>query len=197
MVKELEEEHDTHAKFLADVKQMENDNEEAQLNAHLWLMLLLHEKIPSLLLKVQVVSEQMLHKAKDLQQQKDAATRREEVARESQKNNGIICGITAGAATGYTILGIFVGILCPVTLAVTIPAAVGSAAAAVLTGKASSQNGNAKVCENGNGWEIQSQINELESIRKKCQELLDGTAKLLSDQVAELMGQWKGRQSKL
>ena len=204
LVKELEEEHDTYAKFLADVKQMENDNEEVRLNAHLWLMLILREKIPSLLLRVKDVSEQISGKAKHLQQEKDAAKRREEGARGSQIDNGIACGVASGGATALTVGTIATACLFPPLLFFMIPATVGSVGAAVWTGVASARDGNTKVCENRNGEEIWTQINKLESIQKKCQELSDGIAKLLqdggnflSDQAAELMGQWKGRQSKL
>ena len=205
VVKELEKEHDTYAKFLADVKQMVNDNEEAQLNAHLWLMLFLHEKkIPSLLLKVKDVSSQISEKAKHLQQQKDAAKRREERARDSQIDNGIACGVASGGATVLAVGTIATACLLPPLLFAMIPATLGSVGVAVASGMASARNGDTKVCERQNGEEICSQINEFESIQKKCQELSDGIAKLLqdggnflSDQAAELMGQWKGRQSKL
>ncbi|CAK9096058.1 unnamed protein product [Durusdinium trenchii] len=196
-IKRLEEDRDNCAKLLADVKQMEEDNEEAQLNAHLWLMLLLHEKIPSLLGKVKDLSAQMLEKANHLQHQKDASTSREESAQTSERENGVACGLSAGgAALGLVATGL--SAIPPFTplLAVTIPATAGLAITAGLTGHASAQAGDTKVWENRNGGEIQSQINELERIQVKCQELLqDGQN--LSDQVAELMGQMKERQSKL
>jgi len=183
---------------------MKNDNEEVRLNAHLWLMLILREKIPSLLLRVKDVSEQISGKAKHLQQEKDAAKRREEGARDSQIDNGIACGVASGGATALTVGTIATACLFPPLLFFMIPATLGSVGLAAGAGVASAQDGNTKVCENRNGEEIWIQINKLESIQKKCQELSDGIAKLLqdggnflSDQAAELMGQWKGRQSKL
>lgn len=197
VVKGLEEEHDTYAKFLADVKQMVNGNEEAQLNAHLWLMLFLQEKkIPSLLLKVKDVSAQILEKVKHLQQQKDAAKRREEKARDSQRDNEIVCTVSGGAAYASTIGAAVAAFVCPPSLAFWIPATAAGVGVAVGTGVASAQNGKTEDCERRNGSEIRKQISELE-------ELLARTAKLLqdghnfSDQVAELMRQWKGTQSKL
>ena len=185
-VHQLQQELDRYSEILSGMDAKLKKGSKERFWALAELNLLVAEKIPSLLGRIQDVAQNMWEKGQRLNNDLDDAERREANARCEQKGNTTAA---IGAGVGASGAGLsFLAPLCPPILAFTIPLALGGTGAAVGTGIAADcHDGKTKKLTQEQIQSIKDQISKLEELKQKCQNLHAQGTDLLQSVLQKLL----------
>ena len=172
----LQQELDECRKIVSDARMNGRDTE--AFCALAVLHLLVSGRIPTLLHKIQDVASEMGDKMQFLQEQEKQEERRRDESSEGESDNTKVA-VLSGLVCGEGLLLSSIGAVFPPILAVTIPMAVGGAGTAVGTGVASSDHSKTKRVTEEILKSIPDQMDKLEDLQGKCDEVLSQGVELL------------------
>ena len=183
-VHQLQQELDGYSEILSGMDAKLEKGGEKRFWALAELNLLVAEKIPSLLDRIQDIAQNMWKKAERLNNDLEGAKGREADARRGQDRN-TDAAVIAGATGGFGAVSVL-GIVCPPVLLVTVPVALGGTGAAITTGIAADLHGKTKKLAQEQIQSIKNQIGNLEELKQKCQNLHAQGTDLLQSALQKL-----------